>query len=211
MLIRPTKFICCFLLFDWLINFETAVLYSVPTLIIIFHHWLSFDKLLSLSRLAAAAHASRPDSSLKARLSSKIIDIAEQQFVAFQATKSSSTDHTTTISAHTCLAPVEKSARSSWLASWQASTHFNEQTIKFRNCLAQFYTTNSSSIINIRRRTRNNVLKKLLLLASHWQNVSTTTPNSCLYDSSRSFQSQDVEQHLRVNRHSDQLENSTST
>ncbi|KRX42201.1 hypothetical protein T06_3156 [Trichinella sp. T6] len=206
MLIRPTKFICCFLLFDWLINFETAVLYSVPTLIIIFHHWLSFDKLLSLSRLAAAAHASRPDSSLKARLSSKIIDIAEQQFVAFQATKSSSTDHTATISAHTCLAPVEKI----FLASWQASTHFNEQTINFRNCLAQFYTTNSSSI-NIRRRTRNNVLKKLLLLASHSQNVSTTTPNSCLYDSSRSFQSQDVEQHLRVNRHSDQLENSTST
>ncbi|KRY88335.1 hypothetical protein T4D_16091 [Trichinella pseudospiralis] len=86
MLIRPTKCICCFLLFDWLINFETAVLYSVPTLIIIFHHWLSFDKLLSLSRLAAATRASRPDSSLKARLSSKIIDIAEQQFVAFQAT-----------------------------------------------------------------------------------------------------------------------------
>ncbi|KRY17749.1 hypothetical protein T12_4977 [Trichinella patagoniensis] len=41
------------------------------------------DDHLSSFKLAAAAHASRPDSSLKARLSSKIIDSAEQQFVTF--------------------------------------------------------------------------------------------------------------------------------
>ncbi|KRZ53041.1 hypothetical protein T02_5377 [Trichinella nativa] len=117
MLIRPTKFICCFLLFDWLINFETAVLYSVPTLIIIFHHWLSFDKLLSLSRLAAAAHASRPDSSLKARLSSKIIDIAEQQFVAFQATVKK------------VAAPIipPLSVRTRALRQWKSSVLYDEQ------------------------------------------------------------------------------------
>ncbi|KAL1226793.1 Stearoyl-CoA desaturase [Trichinella spiralis] len=160
MLIRPTKFICCFLLFDWLINFETAVLYSVPTLIIIFHHWLSFDKLLSLSRLAAAAHASRPDSSLKARLSSKIIDIAEQQFVAFQATVN--------------------------------SVLYDEQQQHHQHTEADEKQRSEEIIITS-------------------QPLATTTPNSCLYDSSRSFQSQDVEQHLRVNRHSDQLENSTST
>ncbi|KRX55658.1 hypothetical protein T09_6412, partial [Trichinella sp. T9] len=73
--------------------------------------------LLSLSRLAAAAHASRPDSSLKARLSSKIIDIAEQQFVAFQATVKK------------VAAPIipPLSVRTRALRQWKSSVLYDEQ------------------------------------------------------------------------------------